>query len=278
VGLLDIFSAKNGQKAAAFAAQTEGQYGQQANNELTAGQQGALGNLIGGPLSAAGQVEEKGYTALDQLSQQYGQAQNYLGQAGQQFQGEVNAGNVATNQYMNLLGLGAQGGAGAQAALASTPGYQFQQQQGQDALNRTAAARGMLSSGNNSADLLKYSQGLASSTYQNAIANLQPGMSMYQTGVSGQANALGAQGQLAAQLGNQNASTLNTMGSGAANAYTNAANTYMQTGVAKAANDMSVGQGVAQAGASGIMANQKASENMFGALTGAASGLMKLFA
>lgn len=48
------------------------------------------------------------------------------------------------------------------------PGYQFRLQQGNQALNRSQAARGMLNSGATLKAAMKYGQGLASDEYQNA--------------------------------------------------------------------------------------------------------------
>jgi hypothetical protein len=47
------------------------------------------------------------------------------------------------------------------------PGYQFRMNQGLDALERSAAARGMLRTGNTLKDIINYSQGLASTEYGN---------------------------------------------------------------------------------------------------------------
>lgn len=48
------------------------------------------------------------------------------------------------------------------------PGYQFRMQQGQQAIERSAAARGGLNSGDTMKSLNNYSQGMASGEYQNA--------------------------------------------------------------------------------------------------------------
>lgn len=48
------------------------------------------------------------------------------------------------------------------------PGYQFRMQQGQQAIERSAAARGGLNSGDTMKALTKYNQGEASNEYQNA--------------------------------------------------------------------------------------------------------------
>lgn len=57
------------------------------------------------------------------------------------------------------------------AQAEATPGYQFQLQQGQDALQNSAAARGGLLSTGTAKALDAYSQGLASTNYQNAYNN-----------------------------------------------------------------------------------------------------------
>ena len=83
--------------------------------------------------------------------------------------------------YSDALGInGADGNTRATAAFQTAPGYEFQQQQGLDALNRSASARGMLASGNNSADILGYSQGLADKSFGSWLDRLS---GLGQTGV-----------------------------------------------------------------------------------------------
>jgi hypothetical protein len=54
---------------------------------------------------------------------------------------------------LNALGLnGPQGNAAATAAFQSSPGYDFKVNQSLDALDRRAASRGMLGSGNTTLD------------------------------------------------------------------------------------------------------------------------------
>ena len=81
------------------------------------------------------------------------------------------------------------------SSITSTPGYQFAYNQGLEAVNRTAAAKGQLGSGNRLYDLTKFGQGLASQTYNNTVSQLGnflnktqvPGFSMesYNTKSSG---------------------------------------------------------------------------------------------
>lgn len=59
------------------------------------------------------------------------------------------------------------------AQFQADPGYGFRFQQGQKALERSAAARGGLISGNTGGALQQYGQGLASQEYQNAFNRYQ---------------------------------------------------------------------------------------------------------
>lgn len=82
------------------------------------------------------------------------------------------------------------------------PGYGFRFNQGQKALERSAAARGGLISGNTGGALQQFGQGLASQEYQNAFnryqtersARLNPLQSLAGVGITS-VNQLGAAGQ-----------------------------------------------------------------------------------
>ena len=85
------------------------------------------------------------------------------------------------------------------SSLSSLPGYQFQLDQGINALDRSAAARGMLNSGRQSKDLLRFGQGLADSTYGSQLARL---MALNQQGIGATGAQVGTQAQgLQGQLG-----------------------------------------------------------------------------
>lgn len=72
---------------------------------------------------------------------------------------------------------------------AQTPGYQFQLQQGENALQNSAAAQGGLTSGATGAALEQYGQGLASTNYQQVYNNsLQQYQQAYNTFQQNQAN------------------------------------------------------------------------------------------
>jgi len=92
----------------------------------------------------------------------------------------IDAGNTARNRLMQLLGL-STGGEGngslmkdfSMADFQADPGYQFRMDQGQQALERSAAARGGLLSGAALKDTARFSQGLASQDYQAAFDRFQ---------------------------------------------------------------------------------------------------------
>lgn len=85
------------------------------------------------------------------------------------------------------------------------PGYQFRMEEGQKALERSAAARGGLNSTRAMRDLSRFSQGLASQEYQNAYNRFTSEQDRHFGKISqlaGMGNSAQAQvGQAAAQLG-----------------------------------------------------------------------------
>jgi hypothetical protein len=92
----------------------------------------------------------------------------------------IDAGNTARNRLMELMGLSAGGADNgslmkdfSMGDFQADPGYQFRQDQGQQALERSAAARGGLMSGGAMKDMAKFSQGLASQEYQSAFDRFQ---------------------------------------------------------------------------------------------------------
>lgn len=85
----------------------------------------------------------------------------------------ISGGQRATNQLYSLLGLNGEDAIGTARDLYKTsPSYDFLMDQGVSALDRSAAARGMLNSGRQNKDLLRFGQGLASSDYNSYLSNL----------------------------------------------------------------------------------------------------------
>lgn len=83
----------------------------------------------------------------------------------------------------------------------STPGYQFARDQGIQALDRSAAARGMLGSGRQSKDLERFGTGLADQTYGSAFQRMLQAAGFGLGAQGAQTNTIGQglQGQLGAQ-------------------------------------------------------------------------------
>jgi hypothetical protein len=152
---------------------------------IGAGVAGAAGSAIAGS-EAAGATKSAAQTAAAEqnaaLSQQAALSAPYraLGQS-------------AITPLQSLLGIGgtAQQQQQAQAALAATPGYQFTLQQGLDAAKSSAAAGGMLNSGNTLQALTQYGTGLADQTYQQAVGNLENVVNTGQAAAAGQAANVG---------------------------------------------------------------------------------------
>jgi len=152
------------------------------------------------------------------------------------------AGITGQNRFMELLGLGDNTGASdfgrygrdfAMSDYEADPGYAFRLAEGNKALERSAAARGMVLSGQMFKGLQRYGQDMASQEYQNAF-------NRYQTNRTNQLNPLqglmgagqgaanvmtGAAGELGTQIGENAMGAGNARASGyvgSANAYANA--------------------------------------------------------
>jgi hypothetical protein len=116
-------------------------------------------------------------------------------------------GQAAIPQYENLLGIGAGGTSGIQAALAQTPGYQFTQQQGETGILNAASAQGGVG-GNTLAALDQYNTGLAQGTYQQNLGDIQGAVGLGQAAAAGQASNIGtAAGNISGALINQGNTT-----------------------------------------------------------------------
>lgn len=137
------------------------------------------------------------------------------------------------------------------ADFEADPGYQFQIAEGEQAANRAAAARGGYNSGRTLKELMRYGQGLASTTYQDAYNRYNTDQSNLYNRLAGIAgtgqtaattlgnaganyaanvgNTLtgGANAQAASRIAGANARTSGYMG--AANAITGGINNYQQS-------------------------------------------------
>ena len=128
------------------------------------------------------------------------------------------AGLTAQNRLMTLLGLGPDTTAGDYGTMArpfdmqtfeQDPGYAFRMQEGMRALERSAAARGGMLSGNALRGITRFGQDLASQEYGNAFnrfqierqARLNPLQSLMGGGQSAANVLTGAAGSYGQQMG-----------------------------------------------------------------------------
>lgn len=167
---------------------------------------GFLGDLLGlnagnATMDAAGRnrtiVGEYNANANNIINKGEKSARSYLDQV----MGLYDPIKGSTGMYADAMGLnGADGNARATEAFNTNPGYEFQQQQGLQALDRSAAARGMFQSGGAMADVLGYSQGLADQSYGSWLDRLG-GLS--NSALSGQTGALNNQANLSTGASSQ---------------------------------------------------------------------------
>jgi hypothetical protein len=169
---MSIFSAKNAKRAAAQTQQLLADAQNKAFLELD-----RANAESGGYLNRNFDVYKTGYTdAGNAVNQGYDAAAPLLQQAAGRLQPYSEFGAETLSAFRDALGLnGADGSARSTAALRATPGYQFTLKQGLEAVNRSAAARGMAASGNTSAELARYATGLADQTANSYIDRLQAG-------------------------------------------------------------------------------------------------------
>lgn len=151
----------------------------------TAGAQGGMQSALLQAIAAQ--------NAINTLTPQYAKAEeryktNY-------YDPYTSAGTGALDMYQNALGLkGPEGNKTATGAFQAGPGYQFAMDQGIQALDRSAAGRGLYGSGNNAMALTQFGQGLANQEYGNWL-NALAGLG--NTGLTAAAGQTQRQGQLA---------------------------------------------------------------------------------
>ncbi len=123
----------------------------------------------------------------------------------------------------NALGQMGELNSGNFSSFHESPDYQFALQQGQQGLDRGAAARGGLYSGGHTADTIKFGQGMANQQYGTFYSRL----SDLATGGNATAGALGAAGMgMASNIGNAYQNTANAR----ASSYAQQADTWGQFG------------------------------------------------
>ena len=226
MGIFDIFSTQPAQNAA----------------------QAQIGGLNAGYNVASGDINQ----AIQALQGNYGNAAGSYTSALQPFLQNFGQAQQGTTQLGNALGLngGAAGAGAAAAAYASNPAYQFQLQQGDQNVLRNAAQTGTTASGATLNALQQQGQGLANSTYQQYVQNLQPYLGASQNAASG----IG--GTYAGLAGTQTG-----LGNATAGQYGNLANLGFATQT-----------GIGNANANADLSAYNASSNILGALGGFLGG------
>lgn len=168
---------------------------------------------------------QQGY---DALSSSYGQGRDALttgyNKASSLYDGLINSSKGGADAYGDVSG--ANGVAGQQRATDNFKNsgqygvYGIGLNEGLQALQRTHAAAGNLSSGNADTDSIKYAQDQASKAYGQYAAGLQPYLGVNSNAVAGAAGAAAGLGQGLNQsyMGQGGAANANYTGQGASNA------------------------------------------------------------
>jgi len=223
-----------------------------------------LGGLIGSGASSAASSAEVQASRIAAATQQ--NMFNQTQQAVSPWYTAGSAGLYGEEQALGLIpgGTGGQGwssGSGATlpqllglaplpagqsltSILQNTPGYQFQFNQGEQAIQNSAAAKGGLIGGNTLTALQNYGQGTADQTYQQYLGNVMSGYfnPMANLAQNGQNAALGV-GSLGASAANGIASSTLAGGQAAASGITGGANA--MTGAIGGVSN-SIGQTISQ--------------------------------
>lgn len=132
---------------------------------------GVVGSLAAGALAAKGS-KDAGAAAAAGANNATAEQRRQFDLVNQQQAPWREAGQRGLTALEQLLGTSGQGPANYDQ-FTNSPGYQFQLQQGTQAAERSAAARGLLGSGNTLAALNEYGQGLAGTTFNQHLNQLQ---------------------------------------------------------------------------------------------------------
>lgn len=186
------------------------------------------GAILGSALIGSNASESAANTQSDAANHAADLQQQNLAQTRESLQPFINTGYEAQGSLRNLLGLGTPTNAGTYGSLSKPfdaaafnqyedPGYQFQLQQGQQALQNSQAAQNGVLSGAALKDLIGFNQGMASNAYQNAFGRY---MTQNDATYNRLSSLLGLGENAAAGVGNTGAQVMsnvgNTLTSGAA--------------------------------------------------------------
>lgn len=189
--------------------------GQQAQAAQTSGLLGLIAQQQA--IQAQQEAQRKGASAIE----------TYYGKGAEAYGPYSQFGEESTNRLATLIGLrpGAESGSFMRqptaAELEMDPGYAFRQQQGMQAINRSAAAAGGLQSGAALKAAQRFGQDLASQEYGNAynrfMANRANAMNLLQGGVNTGFGAAQGRSNLASTTGANLANLYSGTGANIAN-------------------------------------------------------------
>ena len=180
------------------------------NAAITTGYGGARDSLAGGYGVATNATNTGANSALSALGSGYSTAQGYLDQAGTSYDGlSALASKYGGATSLALGGLGVNGQAGtdaARSAFTASPAYNWNLEQGLDAITRRRnMAGGNTYGGNVDRDAQNYGAGLASNEWKDYMSNLlsftNPELSATSGAASGRAGVATNQANIANNLG-----------------------------------------------------------------------------
>ena len=271
--------------------------GNAINNTAIAAEHGILNATQNGQTGVQNQLDTNATNVNNAGKTAIGDVNDATGAANTTLANSLN--NISGNLNPYLQG-GQQGVSSLAQYAASNPqfnfdpskylnsaGMQFQEQQGDEAINNNAAAQGLGSSGNTLKALSQYNQGLASTYYNNAFNQAQSQFQTNQNTTLANLSTLINSGLNASnQFGNANTSlgalqAQNTLGAGyyGGNTTTGLAQYLASQGTQGQEFNAGLGlQGSEEAGnfamqgaqgrAAGIMGSNKSLGNLFGGLAG----------
>jgi hypothetical protein len=151
-----------------------------------------------------------------------GQSQAILQQQRNDLLPDITAGYGTLQDQQDLLGLnGPDAATAAMAKFQTSPGYQFQLQQGLRGVDAGAAAKGMLRSGATLKAEETYGQGLANQDFTNYYNRLMGISTLGETAAAGGASTAGTAAGLAQGAGNTQASIYGNAATGLGNVANN---------------------------------------------------------
>lgn len=230
-------AARSAANTQAKAAKEAGELSYKISQEQLAAQKEALDKQI----AASGATVDKQLLAQrDSLDQQMALQQRMYDQSREDFAPYRASGTANLNQLNTLLGIGGNTGAANYGRFATAdftpemfkagmdPGYGFRMSEGLKAVDRQAAARGGLISGNALKASQAYGQDMASQEYQNAFNRFQTirgnTLQPFQMGAAAGQSAAAMQGQANANFGSAGGQAIGQYGQGVSGAYGAAGN------------------------------------------------------